>query len=41
MRPREFPIAKYSLPCEKLVAVTFPRGVLEVGQFEYTVNEGK
>jgi hypothetical protein len=31
-RPREFPIATYSLRAEKSTAVTCPNGVLEVGQ---------
>jgi hypothetical protein len=36
-----FPIARYSLLWEKSTAVTLPRGVLDVGQFEKTDRDGR
>lgn len=36
-----FPIATYSLRAEKSTLVTWPSGVLEVGQFEKAVSVGR
>ena len=40
-RPREFPIAKYSLFCENAAVVTLPSGELEVGQLGKTDNDDR
>ena len=40
-RPREFPIAKYSLFCENAAVVTLPSGELEVGQLWKTDNDDR
>lgn len=34
-------MATYSLPDEKSMLVTWPRGVLDVGQFANAVSDGK
>ena len=38
--PLSFPTAKYPLLGEKSMQLTYPSGVLAVGQFENTLLEG-